>query len=335
MTSRRFELRAVLSCGAVLTIWIGAWLTLQISATAAPPARSAVALAASIDCVVTAGLVMYLLAIRPGRLPRWVLGVTLGIGLGLARVLLAHVADPTRVVTIAAISLELGMLALLIVRGRGARARWRAERTAGHSALEALTATLVAVRLPARVASVVATELVLLGAVVTGWRRPDTGPTRFTSHRATGWPLYAGVLIFLLLVETSVLHVVLAAYVSPLVAWVMSAMSVYSALWLVGDVLVLRHGGVVIGARELELRIGVRWRGRVPWAAIAAIECVEGAPAGAIDASILGANIVLRLHTPHQLIGLFGRRREGTVIALSIDDRDAFVAAARAATLRV
>ncbi|MBL0215943.1 MAG: hypothetical protein IPQ07_18940 [Myxococcales bacterium] len=334
MTSRRIELRAVLACAAVVTIWIGAWLTIQLFATASPMPRSAVALAAAIDCVATAGLAMYVLAIRGGRLPRWALGVTLATGVGLARVFLARVDDPTRVVTAAMICFELGMLVLLIVRGRRIRTHWRSERAAGHSALEALTAALVAVRIPARVASVVATELVLLGTVVTGWRRPVARPTRFTTHRATGWPLYAGVLIFLVLVETTVLHLVLAAYVSVLVAWLMTAMSVYSALWLVGDVLALRHGGVVIGERELELRIGVRWRGRIPWAAIASIEEVDGAPEGAIDASVLGANVVLRLHAPHPLLGLFGRRREGTVIALSIDEREAFVAAARAATLR-
>ena len=104
--------------------------------------------------------------------------------------------------------------------------------------------------------------------------------------------------------------------------------------WLLGDVHTLRHSGATIGERDLELAIGVRWRGRVPWSAVATIETVTEAPTDAINASILGANVVVRLRAPTRLHGVFGREREGTVIALSIDEQEAFVAAARAAMLR-
>ena len=96
----------------------------------------------------------------------------------------------------------------------------------------------------------------------------------------------------------------------------------------------LIHSGATIGERDLELAIGVRWRGRVPWSAVATIETVTEAPTDAINASILGANVVVRLRAPTRLHGVFGREREGTVIALSIDEQEAFVAAARAAMLR-
>ena len=152
----------------------------------------------------------------------------------------------------------------------------------------------------------------------------------FTVHRANGWPLYAGVLIFLTLVETVAFHVVLSAYVSVILAWVVTASSIYTALWIAGDVLVLRHSGVVLRDAGLELRIGIRWRGRVPWADVVSIDPVDATPADAINASILGANVVLRLRAPCALVGLFGRRRAGTAIALSLDDREAFVSAARA-----
>jgi hypothetical protein len=172
--------------------------------------------------------------------------------------------------------------------------------------------------------------------VVAGWRTPARSAAIFTVHRNAGWSLYAGVLMFLTLVETAAVHVALATYASTTVAWVVTALSVYTVLWILGDVLALRHGGAIVGA-DLELRIGARWRGRVPWADIVSI-----APAScqaskyprddAVDVSILGANVILTLREPCRLVGLFGRRRDALAIALSIDDRDGFLAAVQRRT---
>ncbi len=113
-------------------------------------------------------------------------------------------------------------------------------------------------------------------------------------HRHTGWLLYLGVVLVLVLVEGAVVHLLLAIFASPLAAWVVTGLTAYSALWLVGDAHALRHGGVVVAADGLDLRIGVRWTGVVPWSAIRAIACGEP-PAGALDASILGGNVVVLL----------------------------------------
>ncbi len=334
MTSRRLDARAMIACAAALMIWATAWIAVQLSAGVAPPGRSTIAIAAAFDFVVTAGIAVYLIAVRAGRLPRWALGVTIALGLVFARLVLSSVPSATYAVPAVLIAIELAMLTMAVIRGRHARARYRVARAAGASALDALTEALIAARFPARLASVVATELVLMSLIVTGWRRPGASASRFTVHRTGGWPLYAGVLIFLVLVETVAVHILVAAYASVIVAWVLTATSIYSALWLVGDVLALRHSGVEVGARDLELGIGVRWRGRVPWSAITSIERVTEAPADAVDISVLGANVVVRLATPHVLHGLFGRRREAMAIALSIDEPEAFVGAVTAATLR-
>ena len=333
MRAGRVDARAVIGPLAAVMVWVVAWLCFQRSRGGSPELQSAVAIGASIDFVVTAGVVMYVVSIRRARLPKWVLGATLAIGFLFARLALGA-ADGGRIVTMALILCELVMLTMLVVRGRTARRAWREARGMGAPALEALTSALVAARFPRRLASIAATEVVLLGAAITGWRRPRANPMRFTVHRVNGWPLYAGVLIFLIAVESIAVHIALVAWVSPLVAWIATATSAYSLLWLLGDVHALRHSGATIGDRDLDLAIGVRWRGRVPWTAVASIETVTEAPTDAVNASILGANVVVRLRTPTRLHGVFGREREGTVIALSIDEQEAFVAAARAAMLR-
>lgn len=308
----------------VALVWTLAWLAI---AHAPPAAAGTVAIAAAVDFSVTASLALYLLAVRRGHLPRWTLGITIAIGLGFAKLALAT-TSATSAVMAAGAAMELGAVAWLAIRGRRAHRAWRASRAAGAPVIDALTDAFLAAKLPARVASMLATELSLVATLATGWRRP--APGAFTVHRAAGWPLYAGVLVFLTLVETSAVHVVLVTYASPLAAWIVSGLSVYTALWLVGDVLALRHGGAIPHAHELELRIGVRWRGRIPWHAIASIDAWTPDTV-ATDLSILGANTVVRLSAPCELVGLLGRRRTATAIALSLDDRAGFVSAVASA----
>ena len=166
-------------------------------------------------------------------------------------------------------------------------------------------------------------------AAVTGWRKPVITPTRFTVHRANGWMLYLGVFLFLMAVESTVVHLVLTVFVSAAAAWVATGMAAYGAIWFVGDAHTLRHGGVILGNDSLAIRVGVRWRGEVPWSAISSIE-VGTAPDGAAKAAVLDGNVVVRLRTPCELRGLFGRRRMCTAIALSIDEPNRFVASALA-----
>jgi hypothetical protein len=259
-------------------------------------------------------------------MPRWTLTVTLAVGLGLARLALATTGDGGAAVLGVGLTLELGALGWLALRGRRAHRAWRAARARGEATVDALTAAFGAARLPARLAEVLASELTLATLVVVGWRRPIRSAAVFTVHLANGWPTYAGVLVFLTVVETSLLHLVLAAYVSTTLAWVASGLSGYGVLWVIGDALALRHGGVILDDDGLTLRVGVRWRGRVPWATVAAVGPYTPGQAD-VDASILGANVVLALTAPCRLVGLLGRRREGCKLALSVDARDDFVAA--------
>ena len=284
--------RAVGGIGGVVVVWAVAWL-----ATMALREHPPIAFAAAFDFVVTASAVMYFIAVKPGALPRWALVATFAVGMLFAK--LAVMRSSGHAVMVLGIVLELGMVASLIVRGR-------------HS-------------LAARV---FLTELRVLTMVFVGWRRPAPA---FTVHRTNGWNLYAGVFVFLILVETVPVHIALASFVSVTAAWIASVMSIYSALWVIGDALALRHGGLVIRGDELTIAIGTRWRTTVPLAAVIALE-----PAGPaeLDLSILGANSVLRLRHPARVEGLFGRVRHASTIGLSVDDLPAFTAAVACASRR-
>ncbi|MGE5184640.1 MAG: hypothetical protein ACM31C_21360, partial [Acidobacteriota bacterium] len=181
-----------------------------------------------------------------------------------------------------------------------------------------------------RVADVIAAETAVVASAITGWRTPARSPGRFTVHGA--WATYIGVFVALTVVETPLVHVVLVAAGATTAAWIASALSIYGALWLVGDLHALRHGGVMVTTEWVDVRVGIRWRARIPRASIARVERGR-APDGACDLSILGAEVVLELTEPVAVRGLFGRRRDACVLAVSADDPDGLVAAIAAPPL--
>jgi hypothetical protein len=298
----RLDTRLV-AIAAIAVVWCGALGAWHV--THAPP----VAIAAAFDLVVTAGVVAYLLGVR-GRL----LAATIAAGALAAKLVLG------RVLIVAGV-LELATLAVVIVRVRRARRAWRAARA--HEGPHAALVTALSAILPALAAELVATELAVIGYAITGWRRRTS--TAFAVHRASGWPLIAGVFAVLTLVEAPAVHLVLVAAGAPTVAWIASALALYGAAWLVGDAHALRHGGVRLDAHELAIELGVRWRGRIAYAAIARV--TRGAGPVELDVAIAGANVVISLREPAELVGLFGRRRRVCSLALELDEPDAFIAA--------
>ena len=157
----------------------------------------------------------------------------------------------------------------------------------------------------------------------------------YTVHRESGWSAYAGAFIGLTCVETPLVHVALAAYGHPAIAWIATALSLYTVVWLVGDVRALGRSGITVHDDAVELRIGKRWRTRIPRAAIVWAARCDGATCKTTDFSILGANVVVRLAEPHEVRGMFGRVRTVRELALSIDEPDAFLAALRRDALAV
>jgi hypothetical protein len=282
---------ALVWCGA-----LGAWF-----ATHAAP----VAAAAAIDLTVTAGAVAYWLGVRGRTLAAIVAAGALAAKLVLGSVL------------VVAIAVELATLTVIALRVRTARRAWLAARD------HRLDAALAAV-LPPLAAAIVATEATVMRHAITGWRRRTTRAFALNS----GWSLTASVLVALVAAETPAVHLLLVAVGAPTAAWIATALSSYSALWFVGDAHALRHGGVAIAGDALELELGVRWRARIPLSAIARVS--RGSDAE-IDLALAGANVVVELHEPVELSGLFGRRRSARSIALDLDEPDAFIAAVTSA----
>jgi hypothetical protein len=279
------------------------------------------ALGAAFDLTVTATLAVWWLGVRRRAVPWWVAVATLSWGVAIARARVPHA--PLGALVVLGGALEVVTVAWLLLRIRRVIRTARATRDAGP--IGALEAGLVAARFPARLAAIVASELAVLWLALTGWfRRPrEAGFTM----RSTGWLLYAGVFGFLIIVETVVVHVALAALWSPLVAWIATASSAYALVWLIGDAQAIRLYPVAIIGDKLRVTIGVRWRASIPLADIVAVTETRTVPPGALGLALLEPTVLIALRAPIEVRALLGIRRRGDRIALTIDDPKAFIAA--------
>jgi hypothetical protein len=194
----------------------------------------------------------------------------------------------------------------------------------GPGPIAKVEAGLRAAGAPARFAAFAATDVVAVWLGISGWfrRAPRDG---FAMHRRKSWTAIVLVFLWLIAVETAATHLVVAHW-SPIAAWIVTGLSIYGAVWIAGDLHALRLHPLRVTPDAVIGSIGLRWRFVIPRSAIASIELADAVPDGALKAHIVEPTVVIRLHTPIEVRGLLGIRRTPTVIALTVDDPDRFLA---------
>jgi hypothetical protein len=179
----------------------------------------------------------------------------------------------------------------------------------------------------------------LLYFALFSWRsRPHTGGARavFSHHRRIGYGAVAAGLMIVVAVEVVPVHLLLALW-SPAAAWVLTALSLYTVLWLLGDyrAVVLRPS-LLLSTPDgdvLEIRLGVRWNLRLPLTAVRAVRRVGATPPPAATPGYLRAvaigqpRYLLELVEPVTARGPYGWRREVSLLGLTVDDEASFEAA--------
>lgn len=278
--------------------------------------------AVAFDLTITSSLLVWWLGVRRAGWPRWTLASTFAIGLLVARLALP---DPSVVMFLVAVwgVIEIAVIAMAVGRIRRIVRAIRAFD--GPGPVAALEAGLAAARVPARLAGVIATDLAVFWLGLTGWfRRPHAG---FSMHRTTGLVAILGTLIALTVVETVLVHLLVVTWWGELPAWILSGLSIYSALWLAAHLHAVRLYPLRVTPMTIELCRGISWRCSIPRSAIARIDRITEAPKGALDASMMSPNLALVLAEPIAVRGLFGITRRRDVIAITVDDPDGFLSA--------
>jgi hypothetical protein len=280
------------------------------------------------DLTISLPLLWWFFAVRSGRagavtlIPIFLAGVAVA-----ARIIPA--AQHTFVDQLRFIAAPLDLVTIALVARRVARIRRIDAGADPDDRIERACAELFG---GGHAARAVAFEIATIYYAFFGWRKP--APRGFTVHQRSGWGTIVGVFVFLIAIESVGAHLLVQLW-SVKAAWIVTALDVYGALWLLGDYQALRLRPTRIEGDALVLSYGLRWRASIPLDAIASVETVRGEAEwkrkDVLKIAILDEpRLLIRFKTPQTAHGLAGLTRTIEAVAILADDDAGFADAMRA-----
>jgi hypothetical protein len=284
-----------------------------------------IAIGVTLDLTLTMAVLFWLTLVRGRVLPPTTIVAVLLAGVSLASAILpaGHRSFPARLAVLSA-PMELALLAWI---AWSATRIIRSVRLSGASLPFEEALRLAARRAlgPYRSVDALASEATLVFFGLFSWRHGPhvpAGAVPFWVHRRSGAGAVLAAILLAGVAETLAAHFLIAHWSSGW-AWMSTGASVYSAFWLLGDWRAMALRPVLVSSKEIQVRIGLRWRAAIPLTCIQRI-CPGPDPVGHPDcavASAVGApNLYLHLAQPVELEGLFGLRRRGECIGIRVDE---------------
>ena len=290
------------------------------------------AVAVTLDLTVLVPVLYYLVFVRGRGWPVATVSAVFLASLGAASLLVptGHQAA-LRAIQLLAVPVELSLVGWAVLKLGHAVRRARA-LGADEDIVTLLRSTFGALGF-GRAGEAAAYEVAVLTYALGRWRTPmPDGPEVFSVHRRASYGAVVAALLTVTFVELVGVHVLVARW-SEGAAWALTALSLYAALWLLGDFQAIRHRPVRIEPDRLRLRLGLRWDAEVPFAAVESIVPLERAPNKGdayLDLTAFGTpRYLVRLYGPITARGPYGWQKPVRSLGFAVDDRERFEAALR------
>lgn len=286
-----------------------------------------VAIAITVDLVVVVPLAFYLLVARRRGWPPVVLVPLVVASLfAAAFVLPKDQQQPLRAAEYAIAPLELALFGWLT---------WKVARSVKASRNDPFADPIERIRRAAfdlthseRAAGIVATEAASLYYGLLSWRAKPHAPegaTAFFHHERNGHGAKVFAFLLVMAAETFGFHLLLARW-SPLAAWIATAGSLYTALWLCADWRATKLRPILSTEDTILVRVGLRFTLEIPRTAIVAISRQKPAfGKEAVSLAFLGSpSRWLLLDETYRARGPYGFERRVRALGIEPDDPAAF-----------
>ena len=286
----------------------------------------------TLDLVLGIPLAYYFMVIRRARMSRATL-LPIVLLSGLAAGIILPVAQHRyleyweRVMALA----EVAVVGLVAVKGRTVVRNFRALQRQMPDFIGNLQRSLMPVLSNAWLVGALVGEVSVFRYSLFGWLGgiEKTGYQRaYTTYRESGQIALMCALLAIILIETAAIHL-LVSRSYPGAAWLLTAISLYSLLFLVADTVALVKRPLLIDQSRVLLRLGLRWQGSFPISEVDRVVTVTEAPPknrATLNGCFLSTpNLLITCCKPIPIAGPFGIKREVQRIALFTDDRDAFI----------
>lgn len=291
-----------------------------------PSGSATLSLAITVDLLLTIPLVYFLL-IRKSTIP-----TTTVIPVMIAGLLIGSYFLPKEdqiylalFKTWALPILEVSILAFVIIKVRSAVRGYK--KVKGHSPdfFSALKSTCYEI-LPSKLVLPFATEIAVIYYGFINWKALEPQSNEFTYHKKSGTPALLGVLIFMIVIETFTLHLLLASW-NPIVAWIMTGLSTYTAIQVWGFVKSLSKRPITINKSSLTLRYGILYETEILFSDIEAIKLSKRpleknelagtlSPLGDLESH----NMIIHLNREHELAGFYGMKKKFKILGFHVDE---------------
>ncbi len=185
--------------------------------------------------------------------------------------------------------------------------------------------------LPKKLVMPFATEIAVLYYGFMNWRNPKLKENEFTYHKNSGTIALLGAFILIIGGETIAFHFLLALW-STTAAWILTILSIYTAIQVFGFAKSLSKRPSSINQDILSLKYGILNEVEISFTDIDNIELSKKpldekdvltkslSPLGELESH----NLIIHLNKENQLIGLYGIRKKFTVLAFHIDNSEEF-----------
>lgn len=320
--TRRRSLIAFVSLSLVLVL-LETWIATRVEASSQP---DMLAFAITMDLVVGVPLLFYLLLVRKKFLPlSSIVPICILTLLAIRFNLPASEQSFLRFSEFLIPAIELSVAGFVLLKLRHII---RDFRTAKRECLYFTDALRAGIRKSIKsdfVAAVVATEASVFYLVFAGsfarFRTVRQDVSVYSYHRKSSYLLWA--LVVLVGVETGGVHLVIGIWTQT-GAWVFTAISAYTILWLVGHFHATRLQPVVVDDSYIHLRTGLIWRAQMSLSNIVEVRKRMQGDAeidGYVNVAMMGSpDIVAVLQEAVEIEGLFARKRKAKLVGIGVDE---------------
>jgi hypothetical protein len=149
----------------------------------------------------------------------------------------------------------------------------------------------------------------------------------FSVHKKSGYITIWAVLLFVGFVELFALHFLFKKFGNTVVL-IADALSIYTLIFMVADLIALLRRPILIDNQQLTIRNGIRWHVIIDRKNIEKIEDISRLPADKDIQKIatLGEpNVLLMLKESIEITGFYGMRFQSKRLALLVDDKELFI----------
>jgi len=284
------------------------------------------------DFLITFPALFYFIIVRPLKIPAKSLFLVLSVCCIIAYLLLPqHQRDYILQVRKLTAVAELGFIIYAVTKFTKIRASYKVHHSQFADPIFNLRSAMSDVFGDALTVKVLASELAVLRYGLLFWKKEKSilkESTSFSTYKEFGYVAIWCILLLAVAVETTAFHLLLMKW-SNTAAIVFTALSLYSAIFLIADMSAMIKRKVLINGDRLILRTGLRWRVNTSLSNISSLQRITNDyhsedpyfKGGVIKNS---GNVLVTFKEPVKVDKLYGTSKEFSLILMNIDDFDGF-----------